>query len=269
MRVLRWAEDGAAPGVRLRTGPRDRGATGGHAPWRAHRSSSSRVLARRLGVGRGRRTAPGRRPRRHGPHAARPGVEGRRPIDDHVPGSRRRDRRCDPGGAGAGRPRRPQRDRVLRLRRQRRRPGPDRGDGLRRHRPGQGRARPLVRRRREADGVGRGQGGGEPRRAERGAARHVPRAGRPGAREPHPRGARVHERRPDGHSGDDHRDRLHVRGVPGGRPGAPRLGVPRRPRRAAERHLGRPADQPLADVVATGGRRPDHRRRREPRRGPG
>ncbi len=151
-----------------------------------------------------------------------PGLESKEPTDRRSRSrTRRRDRRCDPGRAGAGRPRDPQRDRVLRLRRQRRRPGPDRGDGLRRHRPGEGRARSLVRRRREADGVGGGQGGGEPRRAERGAARHVPRAGRAGAREPHPRGARAHERRPDGHSGDDHRDRLHVRGVPGGRPEHP------------------------------------------------
>ena len=39
--------------------------------------------------------------------------------------------------------------------------------------------------------------------------------------------------------------------------------IPRRHPRAPQRHLGRPADQPLADVVATDRDRADHRRRRE------
>ena len=41
------------------------------------------------------------------------------------------------------------------------------------------------------------------------------------------------------------------------------LGVAGRRPRAAQRHLARPADQPLADVVAPGGPRGDHRGRRE------
>ena len=48
---------------------------------------------------------------------------------------------------------------------------------------------------------------------------------------------------------------------------ASRLGVPRRAPRAARRDLGGPADQPLADVVAPGGHRADHRRRGDARRG--
>ena len=35
------------------------------------------------------------------------------------------------------------------------------------------------------------------------------------------------------------------------------------PHRASRRHLGRPADEPLADVVSAEGARRDHRRRRE------
>ena len=56
------------------------------------------VLARRVGVGRGRRAAARRRPRRHRHHAARARVEGRRPFRGHVRGPRRRDRRRPPRG---------------------------------------------------------------------------------------------------------------------------------------------------------------------------
>ena len=60
-----------------------------------------RFLARRVGVGRSRRHAPGRRPRRHGADAAGTRVEGRRPVLDHLRGPRRRDHRRHsrrPGG---------------------------------------------------------------------------------------------------------------------------------------------------------------------------
>ena len=77
---------------------------------------------------------------------------------------------------------------------------------------------------------------------------------------------RVHERRPAGHPVDDHRDRLHGRGLPEVRQGAPRLGVPRRHPGAAQHHLDRPADEPLADVVEAGRPGEDHRRRRDERR---
>ena len=56
--------------------------------------------------------------------------------------------------------------------------------------------------------------------------------------------------------------------LPDVRQGAPRLGVPRRDPGAAQRDLGRPADQPLADVVAPDRAGQDHRRRRDRRRGP-
>ena len=106
-------------------------------------------------------------------------------------------------------------------------------------------------------------GRGEPRRPDRGAARHLPRAGRPGARRPDPRGRTSSRTTPARDiPSDDHRDRLHRRGLPEVRQGAPGAGVPRRPPRAARRHLDRPADQPLADVVAPGRHRPDHRRGR-------
>ena len=52
-----------------------------------------RFLARRVGVGRSRREAASRRPRRHGADAAGPRVEGRRPVGDHLRGPRRRDHR--------------------------------------------------------------------------------------------------------------------------------------------------------------------------------
>ena len=57
----------------------------------------SRLLARRVGLGRGRRPAAERGPRRHGADPSRARVEGRRPVaasrcTDHVDCDRRRDR---------------------------------------------------------------------------------------------------------------------------------------------------------------------------------
>ena len=139
-------------------------------------------LARSVGVGRSRREAASRRPRRHGADAAGPRVEGRRPVGDHLRGPRRCDHRGGRGGRPAGRPRGPQRagfsgyaasDRV-----------PSGSPRWSTSTPRRGRA-PLDaehRRRREAVRLGRDQGGGEPRRPERGAARDVPRAGRAGTR---------------------------------------------------------------------------------------
>ena len=80
------------------------------------------VLARRLGVGRGRVGAPCRRARGHGAHAPRPRVAGRRPLLDHALRPRRRDRRGRLGGGAPGRPRRAQRLGRRGLRRQRPRP---------------------------------------------------------------------------------------------------------------------------------------------------
>ena len=91
----------------------------------------------------------------------------------------------------------------------------------------------------------------------------VPRARGPGARWCPARGRGADERRSSRHPEHDHRDRLHVRGLPDLREGAPRMGVPRRHLGSARHHLGRPADEPLADVVAAEGARRDHRRRRE------
>ena len=102
----------------------------------------SRVLARRVGVGRGRRRVACRRPRRHRGDAARSRVGRRRPIRDHHVGPRRRDLRGSQGRGGSRRARRAQRGRGLRLRRERPRPGADRGHGLRRLRSGDGCARP-------------------------------------------------------------------------------------------------------------------------------
>ena len=103
-------------------------------------------------------------------------------------------------------------------------------------------------------------------RLERGAEGDVPRASRAGPGRDAPGGLHLHERRPPGHPLDDHRDRLLGRGLPEVRKGASRLGVPGRHPRAAQRHLDRPADQPLADVVEAGRAREDHRRRRDRRR---
>ena len=88
------------------------------------------------------------------------------------------------GAADApGRPRRPQRQRLLGIRGERSHPREDRGDGLRRHRSRQGRPGPGLQGRREADGLGGDRGGGEPRRAQRGAEGDVPPAGGPGPRQ--------------------------------------------------------------------------------------
>ena len=87
-----------------------------------------RLLARRMGVGRGRRSPPRRRPRRHRADPARPRVQGGRPLRDHVPGPRRRDHQRPRGDGRAGRARRPQRDRVQRIRGER----PGRRSGSRR-----------------------------------------------------------------------------------------------------------------------------------------
>jgi hypothetical protein len=76
----------------------------------------ARLLAGRLGLGRGRRQARRRRLRRHGADAARPGVGRRRSVRDHLRGPRRRDRRGHRGSAGTGRARSPQRHRILGLR---------------------------------------------------------------------------------------------------------------------------------------------------------
>ena len=123
MRVLRWAAT------------RRRPMTGTDHP-------GPGVLARRVGLGRGRGDPAGRRPRRHGADAAGPRVGRRRPLRvtfaDHVDAIVAA-LRAAPAPAVLARP---QRDRVLGLRGERRRPGADRGDGLRRHGAGQGRARP-------------------------------------------------------------------------------------------------------------------------------
>ena len=222
-----------------------------------------RVLARSVGVGRSRREATGRRPRRHGADAAGTRVEGRRPVLDHLRRPRGRDQAGTRGCRAPGRPRRPQRVRVLRLRGERPGAGADRGDGLRRYGAREAAARPGVHRCREAARLGIDRRGGEPHRPERRAEGDVPRAGRAGSRRHASRGLHVHERCPPGYPLDHHRDRLLGRGLPEVREGASRVGVPRRHPRAAKRQLDRPADQPLADVVETGGAREDHRRRRD------
>ena len=71
------------------------------------------------------------------------------------------------------------------------------------------------------------------------------------------------ERRAPRHPEHDHRHGVHLRAVQGGGEGG--LFVHRRPARAAERDLDRPADEPLADVVAPAGDRGDHRRGRDER----
>ena len=75
--------------------------------------------------------------------------------------------------------------------------------------------------------------------------------------------AELDERRPARHPEHPDLHGVHRRAVPDLRQGASRLGIPRRHPRAAQRDLGRPADEPLADVVASAGARRDHRRRRE------
>ena len=129
--------------------------------------------------------------------------------------------------------------------------------------PGNRAPGPGLRRRREADGLERDRGGGEPRRAERGAEGDVPRAGRPGPR-PRPAGfVRADERRAPRHPEHADLHGVHRGAVPDVREAGARGVVPRRHPRAPERHLGRPADQPLADVVAPDRARADHRRGRQ------
>ena len=144
----------------------------------------------------------------------------------------------------------PQRERLLGLRRERPRAGAHRRDGLRRHRPRRATARPDVRGSREADGLERDRGRGElsmdsPRsRSRRSAMRAVPVPGGvlrgTGSRSPTRRGPR--------HPQHDHLHRLPRRGVPALREGE-RLVVARGYQGATGYHLGRSADQPLADVV--------------------
>ena len=68
---------------------------------------------------------------------------------------------------------------------------------------------------------------------------------------------------PDGYPEHDHRSGLYIRGLPVVRERAPGMGIPGRHPGAARHHLGRPADEPLADVVAPPGARRHHRRHRE------
>ena len=74
------------------------------------------------------------------------------------------------------------------------------------------------------------------------------------------RRGRAHERGAARHPDHDDLHGLHVGAVSGVREG--RLRLARGPQGGAEHHLGRPADEPLADVVAPEGARRDHRRRR-------
>ena len=130
--------------------------------------------------------------------------------------------------------------------------------------PGEGRPGSRVRRRREAPGVGGGRRGGEPRRAQPRAAGDVPAAGRPGTRwNPSAKAPSLRTTR-----AGTSRARSSARVSP---PSSTRTlpkegysflaGLPR----AERRDLGRPADEPLADAVASAGARRDHRRRREGR----
>ena len=113
-----------------------------------------------------------RRPRRHGHDPARAWSRRtptgpRSPSQDHVDAIIRRGRgRRPPGG-----PRRPQRGRVQRVRGERPGPGADRAMVYVDTAPGKPPLDAGLRGCREADGLGGDQGGGEPRRPERGAAR--------------------------------------------------------------------------------------------------
>ena len=168
--------------------------------------------------------------------------------NDHVRGPRRRDHRRGRGGRSAGRARRPQRHRVHRLRGERPRPGSDRRDGLRRHRAREGRRRtpsskgdkPFVwadiEKEENLDGLSE-----EQKATFRERAVPVP--------------------------GGVLRDGTSSRTTPDGtsrarssRPASPptttrstrrstRTGRSSRAPGAAQRHLDRPADEPLADVV--------------------
>ena len=173
--------------------------------------------------------APRRRPRRDGADAARSRVGRRRPVRGHVRRPRRRDRRGGRGGRRARRARRPQRDRVHRVRRERPRPGADRGDGLRRHRAREGRRSTRTSTTSRSRWSGRRSWR---RRTSTGSARSSWRPSAsaavpvPGCAAP--RGAHADQRRAPRHPRHDHRDRLHVRGLPEGRRGASGVGVPRR-----------------------------------------
>ncbi len=140
--------------------------------WQAHRSSSFRGSGSGRGPGTRSRPPRGRRPRRHGPDAARARVGRRRPVLDHVPGPRRRDHPT-PSRRPSGRPSSwsTARPGSPGTRRATRRPGADRGDGLRRHRAREAAARPGFHGCREADDLGFGRRGGEPRRVERASRR--------------------------------------------------------------------------------------------------
>ena len=129
--------------------------------------------------------------------------------------------------------------------------------------PGQGAAGPRLRGRREAHGLGGHRGGGEPRRAQRGAEGDVPAAGRavPGGllREAI---ALTNDARRDipstlictGFTAEQYQDVRQGRARLAFLAGIPEL---------RNVDLDRPADEPLADVVAPEGARRDHRRRRE------
>ena len=86
--------------------------------------------------------------------------------------------------------------------------------------PGEGRARPRLRRCRGAAALAGGaRGGGEPRRAQRGAARDVPAAGRSPAGRRAARGGRADQRRAPRRAEHGHLHRVHVRAVQGRREG--------------------------------------------------
>ena len=176
----------------------------------------------------GRRVARGR-PRRHRADAARSRVGRHRPIRDHPLGPRRRDLRGGPGGERPRRARRAQRSRIRRLCRERSDPGADRGHGLRRLRAGDRRERARLRRRGEALARARGaRAGGEPRRAQRGAARDVPAASGAAAGWRPARGRETDQRRAPRYSDHGHLHGVHVRAGQGRREGGPC--VARRPR---------------------------------------
>ena len=149
---------------------------------------------------------------------------------------------------------RAQRLRHPRLRRHRPHPGADRPHGLRRHRSRQGRARPRGGAPGPAHAVARSpRRVREPQRAQSRAAGDVPATGRARAGRCRPRGGGADQRRPPRCAEHGHRDRVPLGAVQGGRQRG--LCLPGRADRAPQRDLRRPADQPLADVVATPGAR--------------
>ena len=142
-------------------------------------------------------------------------------------------------------------------------PRADRSHGLRRLRAWDRRDESRLRRRRDAPTLAGGAcGGGEPRRAQRRAARDLSATGRAATGWSPARGGRADERRAPRDPEHDHLHGVPVRAGEGLRRGA-QPGLARRPRRAQRRHLDRPADEPLADVVTPGRARRHHRRRRE------